>query len=92
MLALALGKSLKEINQLTVKEINEWQRFYAQQPFDDFHRYHRPAALISQSIGGGEIQTRLDWLMFQPSDNTEGFDEAALNTMRAFGIKPPVRG
>lgn len=92
MLALALGKSLAEIEQLSAREINDWQWFYSQQPFDDFHRYHRPAALIAQSIGGGEIDTRLKWLQYYPTADYSGFDEAAQNTMKAFGITPPVRG
>lgn len=59
--------------------------FYSQQPFDDFHRYHRPAALIATSIAGGEIQTRLDWLQFQPSNkDTEGFSEVDMSILRVF--------
>jgi hypothetical protein len=78
---------------MTPREVNEWIWFYSQQPFDDFHRYHRPAALISTSMGGGEIQARLDWLQYRPLDpEFEGYDQAAMNTMKAFGLKPPKKG
>lgn len=82
MLALALGKSLAEIEQLTAKEIHEWMWFYSQQPFDDFNRFHRPAALIAQSVAGGEMQPRLDWLQFQPSPNTEGLSDVDMSFIR----------
>lgn len=66
-------------------EYHEWARFYSIFPFDDFHRFHRPAALISQSIGGGDIQARLNWL--QPEPGTFGLNDADIETMKAFGFK-----
>lgn len=74
-------------------EFHQWARFYARYPFDDFNRYHRPAALVAQSIAGGEIEDKLNWLQPQPKDRgTENFSEADMNTFKAFGVKPPVRG
>lgn len=45
-LALALGKTLAEISELSEAEIEFWRVFFDLYPFDDLHRYHRPAAKI----------------------------------------------
>jgi hypothetical protein len=60
-------------------EYLSWRKFYADQPFDDRHRYHRPAALIAASMGG-KLQDKLDWL--SPPQMTG----ADLATIRAFGF------
>lgn len=65
-------------------EFLSWVEFYKLYPFDDFHRYHRPAALVSASLGGGELQQRLDWL--QPDPTTEDLNDADMATLRAFGF------
>jgi len=62
--------------------------FYRLYPFDDFHRYHRPAAMVAQSLGGGEIQPLLDWL--QPDGATEEMTDADVATMRALGFTRKV--
>jgi hypothetical protein len=69
---------------MTDVEFQGWVEFYKLYPFDDFHRFHRPAALVAQSLGGGEIQARLEWL--QPDRTTEGMTDADVATMRAFGF------
>jgi hypothetical protein len=69
---------------MTRAEFHRWVAFYEQSPFDDLHRYHRPAALVSHSLGGGDIQQRLDWL--QPDPRNADMDDADLNTLRAFGF------
>ena len=66
-------------------EFLAWIEFYRLFPFDDFHRFHRPAALIAHSFGGGDIQLRLDWL--QPDARNADLDDADLKTLRAFGFK-----
>ncbi|MFC3340011.1 phage tail assembly protein T [Paracandidimonas soli] len=43
-------------------EFCDWVAFYVAHPFDDEHRYHRPAALIAQSLAGGEMNEKLRWL------------------------------
>jgi hypothetical protein len=87
---LALGKTLGEIDQMPQSEFLAWQQFYVNFPFDDMHRFHRPAALVARSVGGGEVQQLLDWLM--PEAVPEGLSEADVKTMKAFGLKPSVRG
>ena len=87
VLALALGgRTVAEWQGvMTPDEFGDWIEFYRMQPFDDFHRFHRPAALIATSMGGGEIQPRLDWL--QPPASNQ-YSSADLNTLKAFGFKP----
>ena len=74
-------------------EFQRWFDFYKLYPFDDLHRYHRPAALISRSMSGADIGELLEWL--QPREVIEaaesGYSEADLNTFKAFGMTPPRR-
>lgn len=69
---------------VTRREFNDWRDFYRAYPFDDLHRYHRPAALIARGQGGGKIDELLDWL--QPPVWAEEMSGADLATLRAFGI------
>lgn len=66
-----------------------WREFYKLFPFDDYHRFHRPAALVATRVGGGGVDSALRWL--QPDPVMAGFSEADANTMRAFGVKPPAK-
>jgi len=67
-------------------EFKQWVNFYRNYPFDDLHRYHRPAALISVSMAGGDVKERIEWLSPEPvPDGLEGSDVA---TMKAFGFSP----
>jgi hypothetical protein len=86
VLALALGgRTIQELQAcMTQAEFHSWSRFYALYPFDDYHRFHRPAALIAQSMAGGEIQDRLNWL--QPDPSTNGLTDADMTTLKAFGF------
>ena len=65
-------------------EFLAWVEFYRMYPFDDLHRFHRPAALVATSFGGGDINPRLEWLHPEPS--TINMSDADLNTMKAFGF------
>ena len=47
---------------MSVPEFVRWMQYYKRNPFDDLHRYHRPAALISVSMGGGDFVERMDFL------------------------------
>ncbi len=66
-----------------------WIEFYKHYPFDDYHRFYRPAAHIAQSMGGGEIDDHLAWL--EKRTRAAEFSEADLNALKAFGLKPPMR-
>lgn len=63
-----------------------WAEFYREQPFDDFHRFHRPAALIAGMRPGsnGNLQPLLDWLQSPPDD---GYTDADRDLFKAAGIK-----
>lgn len=37
---------------LTPEEFEDWRQFYTRWPFDDLHRFHRPAALVAAHFGG----------------------------------------
>lgn len=69
---------------MTMREFRDWITFYRAHPFDDLHRYHRPAALISHSMKGGDIQDKLDWL--HPPKWQDDFSAADIRTMRALGV------
>lgn len=75
---------------MTQAEYLTWLEFYRLYPFDDFHRFHRPAALISQSMAGGDIKQRLEWL--QPEPIPDGLNDADLRTIAAMGFKPSMKG
>lgn len=50
---------------MTAVEFARWQEFYQRWPFDDFHRFHRPAALVAGAFGGNSeasLRARLEWL------------------------------
>jgi hypothetical protein len=85
-----LGKTVGELHQtMSQEEWDSWLSFYRAYPFDDFHRYHRPAALVAHSMGGGDISKKLEWL--QPEPIPEGMTLADFETMKAFGITPETR-
>lgn len=73
---------------MTQAEFFDWVEFYQSEPFDDFHRFHRPAALIATSMSGGDIAPLLDWLQPPPDD---GYTSADHDLFKAAGIKPPEK-
>lgn len=89
-LALALGgRTVAEWKGvMTLDEFAAWVEYFRLQPFDDLHRYHRPAALVS-SAWGGKLEERLDWLT-HPLRPPAGYSQADLTTMKALGFKPPA--
>jgi len=54
-------------------------------PFDDLHRYHRPAAAIAATMGG-KLEQILQYLSPQPAPN-QGTD-ADRDIARALGFVP----
>lgn len=65
-------------------EFLTWIEYFKLFPFDDYHRYFRPAALVAHSMRGGEIQPLLDFL--EPDRSSADISEADMNTLRAFGF------
>lgn len=92
VLALALGKTVGELQAtMTHKEFESWKEFYALRPFDDLHRFHRPAAVIAHSMGGGkDIGRTIDMLVNErkvieglEKELAEGFSEADKASIKA---------
>jgi hypothetical protein len=69
-------------------EFLAWGEFYRMFPFDDFHRYARPAALVASSMSG-HLRERLEWLA--PDPVPPGYSLAEVRTLAAFGLAPPAR-
>ena len=75
-------------------EYYRWVEHYKQFPFDDMHRYHRPAALVATSMSGAKVETLLVWLAPSYNDSVEESDysQADLATFKALGLdNPPKR-
>ena len=70
--------------RMTEEEFQDWLDFYAMYPFDDFHRIHRPAALVSVSMAGGgdAFADRLEVL--QPDPKLAGLSEVDRSLIKAF--------
>lgn len=73
---------------MTAEEFEAWVAYYKQHPFDDLHRIHRPAALVGASMGG-KYEDKLKFLAPEPLP--AGYSQADLNTLQAFGLRPPSR-
>lgn len=82
-------------------EVVRWQRYYDRWPFDDLHRHHRPAALVSAALKGGSAESmtelvdkRVEWLEDSrgvdalPQGFAGGYEytQADINTLRALGV------
>ena len=65
-------------------EFQDWLDFFALYPFDDLHRIHRPAALVSVSMAGGgdAFADRLEVL--QPDPKLAGLSDVDKSLIRAF--------
>lgn len=95
MLALALGgRTVAEWKaSMSAVEFQAWVDFYRLQPFDDLHRYHRPAALVATGLGGGDVADALRWLEDGPVSPAMPIDGSAPHytdadraTLQAFGM------
>lgn len=75
---------------MTQVEFERWVQFYNQHPFDDLHRFHRPAALVARSLGGGDVEKIIDWL--SPPVEDDQYSAADIATFKALGVKPPRKG
>lgn len=74
-------------------EFERWFDFYQMHPFDDLHRFHRPAALIARSMTGAEIEDMIQWLHPKYKEESEDseYTEADLKTFKALGLNKPPR-
>lgn len=44
--------------------------------------------MIAQTMAGGDMQQKLNWLQPRPMDKSGRFDDASARTLAAFGIRP----
>jgi hypothetical protein len=79
---LSLGKTLGEIDAMPQRELHGWREFFVLYPFDDHHRFHRPAALLA-AVFGGNYDNSIAFLSPRPNR----VNEADARTLAAFGIK-----
>jgi len=81
-----MGRTVAELHAtMSADEYQSWMQFFSLYPFDDLHRYHRPAALVSVSMsGGGEaFPDRLEIL--QPDPKQAEMSEVDKSIMKAVG-------
>jgi len=89
------GRSIEEW-KATIKpsEFQGWLQFFLRHPFDDYHRYARPAALVghlasaSNPFSGAaptSLVELLQWLA--PDASSDEMTDADMNTIRAMGFK-----
>lgn len=69
-------------------EFEAWRVYHHLYPIDDFHRIHRPAAMVAAAFGG-QLHARLKWL--QP-DAADGMTDADMSTLEAFGYSRKGEG
>lgn len=68
-------------------EFERWIEFYNRYPFDDVHRYHRPALAHAMMNGGLTVQETLEWL--EDGLPKAPQNDADANTLRALGLSRP---
>lgn len=68
------------------QEFIAWAEFYKLHPFDDFHRIHKPAAMIAAAQGGASVAERLEWLAPARPQHDDGWTDADAATLRALGV------
>lgn len=73
-------------------ELVSWREFFVLYPFDDFHRFHRPAALQSASHPGVKSANDVfnsQLMVLAPTNVETGFSDADMSVIKAFGGTPP---
>lgn len=72
---------------MSQKEFARWVEFFRLYPFDDLHRFVRPAVAVVNSLGGKVAATEtMKWLAPEPVDPT--ISEVDAEVFRAFGYSP----
>jgi hypothetical protein len=74
---------------MTEDEWLRWIEFYKLQPFDDYHRFARPAALVAHSMSGASLDDLLGYLEKRPQPQINSVEQGML---KALGLRPPPKG
>lgn len=80
---MTLGKTLGEIDAMPAAELDGWRVFYELYPFDDLHRFHRPAAVVGATFGG-KFESILTFLA--PNPNDPELSDADRDVAKALGF------
>gem|GEM_PF-1123382 len=86
-LALALGKCIYELDKMPYSEYENWRKYYLIYPFDDAHRYYRPAALLASMQAtqpDRALKAALEFL--QPDPRLANLNEIDRSALAAFGL------
>ena len=75
---------------MPVRDFHEMREFYRLFPFDDFHRFHRPAALVANAMSSAKTEELLRWL--QPDPSEEGWAEARPQHVRRIRRETSIEG
>lgn len=70
--------------RMSEPEFLDWVQYHNESPIDDYSRIYRPAALIAQCAGGGQIKDKFDFLL-RTATSADGMS-ADQRTMQAFGF------
>ncbi len=62
-----------------------FRSFFELYPFDDLHRFHRPAAVVATAFGG-KYENTLAFLA--PSPHDPALSDADNDVIKALGFKP----
>ena len=86
------GRTVAELqSSMSQAEFQRWFDFYQIHPFDDLHRYHRPAALIARSMSGDDLEEMLNWLHPKYNNGESEYSDADIQTFKALGMSKPPR-
>ena len=67
-------------------EFERWRQYYRDMPFDDEHRYYKPATMIT-AIAGKTGKTAEHYMGYLRPLRQE-YTDADMSVFKAFGIKP----
>lgn len=80
------GRTVAELKAtMTANEFESWRAYYRSRPFDDYHRFHKPAALLA-AVGARSGKPLDYWLDFLVPPTVSDVDASVF---RAFGLKVP---
>ena len=71
---------------MTRREFLSWIEVYRRWPFDDLHRYHRPAALIAHSVAGEPTDKLIEYLQPKPTPAHDTLSDVDTRLLKQFGI------